>query len=124
MFITCLSFENGQLLVTNERGLHFRIDTTTHEVLGDPCGCDTTSSGCAGEADGGDGGSTPSGDAASSSRPAMHAPGACSVAPRGPPAVALLALLAMLAAPWDGRAQPEEDRVVRRELPELDRCPR
>lgn len=47
VFITALSVENGQILVTNESGLQFAIDTTTRQVRGGRRGCgDESGSGC------------------------------------------------------------------------------
>lgn len=47
VFITSLAVENGQILVTNEKGRHFTIDPATQQVTGDARGCDGgTSGGC------------------------------------------------------------------------------
>jgi hypothetical protein len=39
VFITGLTMDNGQVLVTNEKGLHFAVDPATRQVSGDPTGC-------------------------------------------------------------------------------------
>ena len=39
VFITSLAVDNGQLDVTNEKGLHFAIDLQTHAISGDARGC-------------------------------------------------------------------------------------
>lgn len=47
VFITSLSVNDGQLNVTNEKGLHFAIDLRTQAISGDARGCpDSTGSGC------------------------------------------------------------------------------
>jgi hypothetical protein len=96
VFITCLSLKNGQLLVTNERGSHFAIDPATQQVTGDPRGCDTTSSGCTGEAGGCDAGLTSSGDARDAPGSTVRMSSGCTIVPRGPPATCLFPALAML----------------------------
>jgi hypothetical protein len=47
VFITSLSVENGQLIVTNEKNLQFTIDPRTQGVSGDARGCEKiVSRGC------------------------------------------------------------------------------
>ena len=47
VFITSLAVENGQLNVTNEKGLHFAIDLHTQDVSGDARGCqEAAAAGC------------------------------------------------------------------------------
>jgi outer membrane protein assembly factor BamB len=45
IFITSLTVEGGQVLVANEKGLHFAIDPTTQQVTGDARGCDKAAGG-------------------------------------------------------------------------------
>ena len=45
IFITSLAVQNGQILVTNEKGQRFTIDPATRRVDGDARGCDG-SDGC------------------------------------------------------------------------------
>ena len=47
VFITSLAIDNGNLNVTNEKGLHFAIDLRTQAVSGDARGCsDSAAGGC------------------------------------------------------------------------------